>query len=183
MYAVIDLETTGLFNRDRVVEIAIVHADSHGEVTGSWHTLVNPHRDLGPQSCHGVRAADARRAPDFAQIAGDVARLLAGRVPVAHNIGFDCRLLSAEFLRLGVDIPNLAEYGVCTMSWAAEFLSGGGGLADCCAAAGVDNDRPHEALSDALAAAGLLRYYLEAAGGAAPWEGLHDTAADADWPP
>lgn len=48
MYAVFDLETTGLCNKDRVVELAIVHVDADGEVTDRWATLVNPKRDVGP---------------------------------------------------------------------------------------------------------------------------------------
>lgn len=183
MYAVIDLETTGLFNKDRVVEVAIVHVDACGTVTDRWHTLVNPHRDLGPTHVHRIQAADARRAPDFAAIAGDVVARLAGRVPVVHNIAFDSRMLHNEYLRLGVEIPSLAEFGVCTMSWAAEFLPGTGrSLSDCCAAAGIDNDRPHEALSDALVTAELLRVYLGAGGTAPPWDGLQDTASGLDWP-
>ena len=71
MYAVIDLETTGLNpdRHDRIVEIAIVHVDAAGDITYEWSTLVNPHRDMGPQHIHGISAADARRAPSFAQVA------------------------------------------------------------------------------------------------------------------
>ncbi|MEV0644881.1 exonuclease domain-containing protein [Phytomonospora sp. NPDC050363] len=183
MYAVIDLETTGLYNRDRVVEVAIVHADEHGEITGRWHTLVNPERDLGRQDVHGVRAADARRAPRFADIAGDIAVRMAGRIPVVHNISFDSRLLSAEYARLGLGIPHLAEYGVCTMSWAAEYLPGNArSLADCRAAIGLTGDRPHEALDDALATAALLRVYIRRAGYPPPWAVLATTAASMRWP-
>ena len=64
-FAVIDFETTGLFpgGHDRVVEVAVVHADPHGTITGRWDTLVNPGRDLGPQSIHRIRAADVLDAP------------------------------------------------------------------------------------------------------------------------
>ena len=183
MYAVLDLETTGLFNRDRVIEVAIVHADERGEVTGTWHTLVNPERDLGRQDVHGVRAADARHAPLFGEIAGDIAIRMAGRIPVVHNIVFDSRLLAAEYARMGLDIPYLAEYGVCTMSWAAEFLPGTArGLATCCEAVGVRIEHEHEALADAVATAGLLRAYLGMAPDPAPWAVLAETAAGMEWP-
>ena len=57
-FAVIDLETTGLFagGHDRIVEIAVVHTDAHGSVTGAWETLVNPQRDLGPQRIHHIQS-------------------------------------------------------------------------------------------------------------------------------
>ena len=67
MYAVIDLETTGLRTswHDRVVEVAVIHLDGAGQVTHEWCSLVNPERDLGPQLIHGISAAEARRAPEF----------------------------------------------------------------------------------------------------------------------
>ena len=51
-YAVVDLETTGLFpgGQDRIIEIAVVLTDRTGEVEETWWTLVNPERDLGPQN-------------------------------------------------------------------------------------------------------------------------------------
>ena len=183
MYAVLDLETTGLYNRDRIVEVALVHADSTGAITDRWHTLVNPERDLGRQDVHGVRAADARRAPRFADVAGDIAVRMKGRIPVVHNISFDSRLLAAEYARLGLEIPHLAEYGVCTMSWAAEYLPGNArSLAACRAAIGLTGDRPHEALDDALATAALLRVYIERAGDPPPWAVFAPTAAGMRWP-
>ena len=183
MYAILDLETTGLHRNDRVVEIAVVHAGETGAVTGMWHTLVNPERDLGPVHIHGIRAGDARRAPLFGDIAGTIADKLDGRIPVAHNIGFDSSMLGNEFARLGLDAPNLAEYGVCTMAWASEFLGPKvRSLRHCCEVAGIGNDRPHEALSDALATTQLLAHYLADCGQApAPWVELRSTARDMEW--
>lgn len=44
-YAVIDVETTGLSSRnDRVIELAVVHTDTHGTITG--HT-VGARKSLG----------------------------------------------------------------------------------------------------------------------------------------
>ncbi|MFC8620139.1 exonuclease domain-containing protein [Micromonospora purpureochromogenes] len=82
MYAVIDLETTGLRTswHDRIVEVAVVHIDKNGRVTDEWCSLVNPDRDLGPQAIHGISAAEARRAPRFDQVAGHLAGMLRGRV-------------------------------------------------------------------------------------------------------
>lgn len=175
-YAIVDVETTGLTNRDRVVEVAVVHTDSRGEVTGHWQTLVNPRRDLGRQDLHGVRAADARMAPLFGEIAGEVAAQMHGRIPVAHNIAFDHRLLSGEFARLGVAIPHLPAMGVCTMTWAPHYLPGRGrSLAACREFFGITADRPHEALSDALDTAAVLRAYLSS--GEPPW-----AAMPAHWP-
>ncbi|WP_035735408.1 exonuclease domain-containing protein [Glycomyces arizonensis] len=183
MYAVFDLETTGLYNRDRIVEVAIAHVDADGHVTDRWTTLVNPQRDVGPQPLHGIRSADVRRAPTFAQIAGEVLARLAGRIPVAHNLSFDGRMLAQECLRMGLEIPRLSEYGVCTMSWASHFLPGvQRTLAHCCEAAGIGNDRPHEALSDVMATAELLTFYLGSTSVVPPWDDLRALVAQLEWP-
>ncbi|HET9138757.1 exonuclease domain-containing protein, partial [Actinophytocola sp.] len=124
MYAVIDVETTGLRTswHDRVIEIGVVHVDAHGTFTGQWCSLVNPNRDLGPQIIHGISAAEARRAPTFDQLAGTIAGLLRGRVTVAHNLAFDAQFLHAEFGRLGIEIPIGTDSGLCTMRLATHFL-------------------------------------------------------------
>lgn len=185
MYAVIDLETTGLRPdwHDRIVEIAIVHVDAAGRRERDWATLVNPRRDLGPQHVHAISAAEARRAPPFAELAGDVVELLRGRVVVAHNLAFDGPFLASEFTRMGVEAPVGAESGLCTMNLAGAFLPGTGrSLRACCEAVGVDLRRAHAAVHDARAAAGLLAFFIESAGQPPPWSGLVARSRSAPWP-
>ncbi|MCO5971753.1 exonuclease domain-containing protein [Actinoallomurus soli] len=184
-YAVVDVETTGLYagGTDRVIEAAVVHVDPFGTVTGEWATLVNPQRDLGPTGIHGIRAIDVRQAPSFAAIAPTLARLLARRVTVAHNLPFDARFLAAEYARLGVTPPLDHRSGLCTMRMAAEFLPGSKrALAACCQAAGVPLENRHDALSDARAAAGLLSCYLGKVGTPPPWTDLLWRALAMPWP-
>jgi len=102
-YAVVDLETTGLRPswQDRIVEIGVVLLDPDGEVEGTWETLVNPERDLGPQEIHGIVAADVLAAPTFTDVAGAVVDLLRGRTFVAHNAAFDATFLAASYRNLG----------------------------------------------------------------------------------
>ena len=167
-YAVVDVETTGLSpgHHHRVIEVAVVHVDESGRRTDEWCTLVNPRRDLGAQHVHGIRAADARRAPDFAGIAGELAARLSGRVLVAHNLSFDLRFLTAEFARLG---HELAASGLCTMELAGRFLGASSrSLAACCSAAGVAMGTAHSALHDARACAGLLMRCLDRVGDVSP---------------
>lgn len=82
-YAVVDVETTGLFpgRHDRIAEIAIVQVDSDGQIEDTWATLINPGRDLGPQQIHGISASDARHAPTF----NDIASLVAVLPPRSHS--------------------------------------------------------------------------------------------------
>jgi len=182
-FAVIDVETTGLNpgGHDRVVELAIVHVDEFGNVTERWETLLNPGRDLGPQSIHGVRAADVLDAPAFRDLLGDVIELLAGRVPVAHNSSFDSRFLAAEFERAGSPLWQHPNW-LCTMQLARECIPGAGrSLADCCAAYDIELPDAHRASADALATAQLLSAYM---GSLEPefWHSHLDSALEYRWP-
>ena len=180
-FAVIDLETTGLFpdRHDRIVEVAIVHVSPSGEIEGSWETLVNPMRDMGAQKIHGIGAAAASRAPEFGAVAPSIASLLRGRVPVAHNASFDARFLEAAMTQTGEWCPD-RDYWMCTMQLAATFLPGRRSLADCCGAIGVTLENAHRASVDALATAGLLRAYLSAGQDRAWWDQW--LASTDDWP-
>jgi len=182
-FAVIDFETTGLFpgRGDRVVEVAVVHVDPDGTVTGTWDTLVNPRRDLGPQHIHGIRSSDVLDAPTFEQIAPRLIELLSERTIVAHNASFDTRFLIAELTRIGYT-PDLKTQALCTMQLATEFLPGSGrSLADCCAAYDIELTGAHRASVDALATARLLEAYIL---GTPLWQGWADYAAASGvaWP-
>jgi DNA polymerase III subunit epsilon len=159
-FAVIDVETTGLFSHGshRIAELAVVHVDPDGTITGTWESLVNPQRDLGPQHIHGILAADVMDAPTFEQIAPHLVELLADRVIVAHNASFDMGFLSSEFERMNYWFSARA---LCTMQLARQFLSGAGrSLNDCCDAYGIVIDNAHRASADAFATAELLSAYI-----------------------
>ncbi|GAA2704012.1 exonuclease domain-containing protein [Actinoplanes palleronii] len=185
MYAVVDLQTTGTRTswHDRIVEIAIVRLDATGTVVDEWCTLVNPDRDLGPQSLHGITGAEARRAPVFAEVAGQIAERLAGQLLVAHNLLFDAGFLLAEFGKLGVTVPVDDDWGLCTMRLAGHFLpTASRSLKACRAAAGLPPHREYSALHGARAAAELLTYYLGRAGDPPPWAELSDEVRQMKWP-
>ncbi|WUJ56119.1 DEAD/DEAH box helicase [Kribbella sp. NBC_00382] len=165
-FAVLDVETTGFSPRlhDRVVEVAVVRTAADGTVERSWTTLLNPERDLGPTHVHGIRGADVRDAPRFADIAGDLAELLADAVVVAHNARFDLGFITAEYVRIGGSPPTWPA--ICTLAMSHRLgLLGGGRLTDCLAAEGLAHDQAHSALGDASATAGLLATYLRRSSG------------------
>ncbi len=162
-FAVIDLETTGLFpeKHDRIVEIGIVHVSPAGEVTGQWSTVVNPRRDMGPQTIHGITAAMASRAPDFASLAPGILQLLDDRVPVAHNASFDARFLGFQLTDAG-HRPIEQSRWLCTMQLANSTLPGGvRTLRACCSAVGIGDWDAHHALADATVTAQLLGQYMK----------------------
>ncbi|WP_333812380.1 exonuclease domain-containing protein [Timonella senegalensis] len=177
-FAVVDFETTGFNSRgsDRVVEVAVVHVDRRGNVTGKWQTVLNPERDLGPQHIHGIRGADAMLAPRFADIVDSLTELLEGRIFVAHNASFDLGFLEAEYSRLGRQLPVAGS--LCTMILAKRYLPGSGrALRDCCDAFDIPLENAHAALVDATATATLLSNYI-AMSPETDWERMHREVPD-----
>lgn len=146
-YLVIDTETTGLFNRDRVVEIGAV-AFKGKEILEEWSTLINPSRDIGPTNIHGITPSMVSMAPTFEEIANDLARLMDGRILVCHNASFDVRMLTQELNRTNIhgDIGK----AFCTMVAARKLLPPGlDKLTDACEALGIQVIGAHSALGDA----------------------------------
>ncbi|KQR51317.1 hypothetical protein ASF88_19330 [Leifsonia sp. Leaf336] len=176
-FAVVDLETTGLFptKHDRIVEIGIVLVSPEGEIETRHETLVNPNRDMGPQHIHGITAAAAARAPLFEQIAPNVADLLDDRVPVAHNASFDSRFLGFQMAQAGLRVAE-PERWLCTMRM-SEGVSGYRRLAECCTAVGVQLASAHSAGGDALATAQLLSLYMRTVSNRPYWDSWLASAA------
>lgn len=184
-FAVVDLETTGLYpSTDRVVEMAVIHLNLEAEITAEFCTLINPRRDVGPTRIHRLTAADVTTAPTFAAAAATLWQLLSGRILVAHNASFDARFLDAEFARCGAALPPPPI--MCTMQLASHYLPGlpARTLTACCATAGIELSQHHSALHDARAAAQLLACFRAAhLQLPASWAQALDSAALATWTP
>lgn len=100
--AFIDLETTGANPmRDRITEIGVVEVD--GGRVSTWNTLVNPERSIPEfiQQLTGIRNEMVDDAPTFAQVAGELAERLQGRLFIAHNARFDYGFIKNEYQRVG----------------------------------------------------------------------------------
>ncbi len=145
-YVVLDTETTGTMKADRIVEIALV-AFKENQIIEEWSTLVNPQRDVGKTNIHGITASMVSSAPIFEDVINDIFRIINNRVLVAHNLGFDARMLIQEFNRAKTqgDIGK----GFCTMTAARRLLpSGKSSLADACNEFGINIIEAHSALGD-----------------------------------
>lgn len=103
MYAIVDLETTGVkFNRDRITEVAIVLFDGE-KVVDKYQSLVNPECSIPPNITRitGISGEMVADAPKFYEIAKDIVEMTKGAIFVAHNVNFDYGFLKEEFARLG----------------------------------------------------------------------------------
>ncbi len=146
--AVVDVETTGFTNTDRIVEIAVVTMDRDGTVVDEFETLLDPQRDVGATWVHRITPSMVAGAPAFEDVAQHVAARLDGAVFVAHNLPFDRRMIHNEFTRarIGVDWGD----GLDTLR------ATGCKLHVACSEYGIPLDEAHRALADARATARLL---------------------------
>lgn len=151
---VVDVETTGLYRTDRIVEIAIITMDTSGNVIEEFDTLINPLRDPGPTWIHGVTASMVADAPTFDDIADHVAARLHGTVVVAHNLRFDTRMIDQELSRTGF----IVDWGTGLDTLRATGCK----LGVACAEYGVGQQASHRALFDARATGQLLFAVCEA---------------------
>jgi DNA polymerase-3 subunit epsilon len=171
-YIVIDTETTGLFKKDRIVEIACV-AFKNGKMLEEWSTLINPNRDVGPTHIHKITPSMVSIAPTFSEISNDLLRLLNGRVVVCHNASFDVRMLRQEFERIAVNV----DFGnpFCTMVAARQTLpSGLDALSEACKELGIQIEGVHSALGDARMAMALFQQVGESEQNTSPASGTYD---------
>jgi ATP-dependent DNA helicase DinG len=104
-YAVVDLETTGHSpaKGDRIIQIAIVFIKD-GEIGEQYVRFVNPGQKIPAfiRQLTAISDDNVADAPQFEEIAAEVAKLLEGTVFVAHNTDFDLSFLQSEFARCGV---------------------------------------------------------------------------------
>jgi DNA polymerase-3 subunit epsilon len=197
---VLDTETTGFTADDRVIEIGLVLLGDDLSRQGTWETLVNPQRGVGPTHVHRLRQADVADAPLFAQAAGPLAARLAGRVLVGHNLAFDRRMLNQEYRRLGLGQPLGPGFSLDTLNLARRLRlspTRSYTLDHLCQVLAIDRAGAHAALDDALATADLFvlatRRLSPPASSSRPvdtatesavgrWPELHALAEAATWP-
>jgi DNA polymerase-3 subunit epsilon len=160
--ACVDLETTGGHAvRDRVIEAGIVLLRD-GEVVDEYATLVNPGVRIphAIQQFTGISEAMVADAPRFAEIAGELAARLEGRLFVAHNARFDYGFLRSEFRRLG---RRFRAPVLCTVRLSRALTPGerGHNLDAVMRRHGIACDARHRALGDARVLADFLRIARE----------------------
>lgn len=145
---VVDTETTGVYNSDRVIEVATVTLDLDGRVIDEWDTLIDPGRDVGPTWIHAVTASMLEDAPTFPDVAGDLATRLNGAIVCAHNLPFDSRMLANEYERTNVEVSLTPGLDTLTAT--------GCRLGVACEMSGIQITGAHQALNDARATAQLM---------------------------
>ncbi len=165
---VLDTETTGLdpLQGHRLVEIGAVELFNHIPTGKTYHSFINPQRDVPreAEAVHGLSDAFLKDKPVFSKIADELLEFIGDTVLIIHNASFDVGFLNAElgFIKRP---PILYERIIDTLALAKKrHPMGPNSLDALCKRYGIDIAKriKHGALLDSELLAGV---YLELIGG------------------
>lgn len=110
----LDTETTGTSGEDRVIELCCQGLDGQGQ---TWRFDPDGVRS-NPMAfaVHGITDEELVGEPYFGQCIEPILDQLDGHVVVGHNVGFDVRMMKADFLRAGVEWEPLAQIDTVKLS-------------------------------------------------------------------
>ena len=139
MYLFFDTETTGLPRRwgaaledldnwPRLVQAAWIMHDDDGAQIQSRNYIIKPDGFVIPAEVARIHGITTQRAIDEGYPLDGVLRELAQAVTaadflVAHNIGFDEKIVGAEFLRNGFKNYLEGKSKICTMRCGTEYCA------------------------------------------------------------
>ncbi|MFA8450706.1 MAG: exonuclease domain-containing protein [Bacteroidales bacterium] len=162
MYAIIDVETTGLNPKaEKITEIAILLHDGN-QVTDRFSTLINPEKKI-PYRITQITGIDNKMvasAPKFYEIAKRIVLLTENRTIVGHNVSFDINFIKNEFCSLGY---SYSKETICTIRKSRKLLpkQRSYSLGNLCENFHIQNKSQHRALGDAEATAKLFELLLD----------------------
>ena len=162
MYAVIDIETTGLSpKKDKITEIAIYVFDGK-KVIDEFVSLINPERPVPYfiTRLTGITNEMLEDAPKFYEVAKKIVEITENRIFVAHNVDFDYNFIKEEFARLGFDFNRKK---LCTVKLSKKVIPGkkSYSLGKLTAELGIAINGRHRAAGDAYATVQLFDYLLK----------------------
>lgn len=161
---VVDVETTGIGDDDRVVEIGAARFE-RGRLLDAFGALVHPQRPIPHEASqiHGITDADVAQAPSFVTVLRHLIRLGRGAHPVAYNAPFDQRFLLTEMSRLrGIELHRIPlfdpqERWIDPLVWARVVdRQKKNKLSDVCERYSIDTGTSHRALDDVMATGRVL---------------------------
>lgn len=137
MYLIIDSETTGLpknwkapvsdlDNWPRVIQLAWALYDKSGSQIESMIHLIRPEGFTIPEEAQRVHHISTAQALSEGRSLAEILQALSdstakASILIAHNVKFDERVISAEYLRLKLAPPFSDKMRICTMEQSASF--------------------------------------------------------------
>ncbi|HWV87998.1 MAG TPA: exonuclease domain-containing protein [Capillimicrobium sp.] len=157
-FLAVDTETNGLAgDRCELTEVAAVLVGG-GELHDRFTSLCAVRAPLsrGIQRFTGITQTMLDEAPEAEVVLGDLVAQLEGRVLVAHNAGFDRRVLAQACERAGLPWPD--PPALCTLALARRFapLARQRKLGPLAESLGIEVETQHRALADAETCARVL---------------------------
>jgi DNA polymerase-3 subunit epsilon len=100
---ILDTETTGLTNSDRIVEISMIEMIDGIKTGRNFHKFLNPETSITKKAIeiHKITNEFVQNCPKFKEIAEDVIKFIGDATIIAHNSNFDMRMLNNEMERCG----------------------------------------------------------------------------------
>jgi DNA polymerase III epsilon subunit-like protein len=183
---VIDVETTGSFDGDRVLSAAAVTL-AGGRIVRTWNQFFNPGCPITrrSQKVHGLTAEflapyqpfheHAQELLDEFQPASDTQQVIIA----GHYVNYDVARLRSELRRAGADLPNLRVIDTRNVAKVVGVPTKDGSLGALLDALGLINAKSHDAVADATATALALSLLIDRGlasgvktiGGIAGWSG------------
>ena len=157
-YAVIDLETTGLYpdHGDKITEVGIVMLEN-GQIVDRYQSLVNPEMPIpsSVQELTGITDEMVMSAPKSDQVLAKAMAFIGNAPLVAHNASFDRKFLNAELRQLH---PSNKVNLLCTFLLSRRLFTELTvfKLGHLVSHLNIPQGQEHRALSDAEMAAHLL---------------------------
>jgi DNA polymerase-3 subunit epsilon len=164
----LDTETTGLDPKDghRIVEIGCVEIINKIRTGKTFHTYINPEREMPSEAfkIHGLSDAFLKDKPKFLEIVNDFIAFIGDDKLVIHNASFDMKFINHHLRDCNLEIIERKNV-VDSLEIARNKFPGAGNSLDAlCKRFGVDLTRriKHGALLDAELLADI---YIELMGG------------------
>lgn len=162
-FYVLDTETTGLGNRDEIIQIGIVDAGGNAVLD----QLIKPSIPIPPGAAkvHGITDDDVINSPKFSSLYIKLSSLLAGETVIAYNMDFDWRMLQQTVARYRLPDIRIGKRD-CAMKQYAKFKGKRSGqgrgyvwhkLTKALAQESIALGNAHNALGDALMTLELVR--------------------------
>ena len=157
-YVALDLETTGIGARhEKIMEIGMVKVID-GETTDTYHTMVNPHREIPKRIVEltGITDDMVKDALGIEEILDEVLAFTEDLPLLGHQIIFDYGFLVQAAVN---QKRKFEKYGVDTLKLCRYLMPGEEkkNLSAACAYFAVTQDTAHRALSDAYATHNLYQ--------------------------
>ncbi|MDE2857746.1 MAG: 3'-5' exonuclease [Chloroflexota bacterium] len=162
-FYVLDTETTGLGERDEIIQIGIVDAGGNTVLD----QLIKPSIPIPPGAArvHGITDGDVINSPIFSSLYIKLSSLLAGETVIAYNMDFDWRMLQQTVARYRLPDIRIGKRD-CAMKQYAKFKGKRSGqgrgyvwhkLTSALAQESIAVGDAHNALGDALMTLELVR--------------------------